>query len=176
MRAAGLVRMDVEADGCLFAAAPGVGKPLVELTGIDPMDVDRPDNPLLTWRAARPNRYANFEASAQVVLIHPAEEADATKGWDWNQWLAFAREIGRPVGRVTFAAGPAGLKELAAVKPADAAVKAVNFPEMDDVKPGDAGAEVRELPRPADANGPTGERGPDPTPASPHDPTPPSDS
>jgi hypothetical protein len=144
MRAAGLAPLDVTAEQCLFAAVPGSPRPLVELDGIDPTDVDR----LLTWEARKPNQYANFDAGAQLAVLRPGDES-GPKGWDRDTWLGFARERGRPVGKVTFAAGPDELRDLAAVRPADVAVRAADFPDLPDARPGDAGAEVRDVPKPA---------------------------
>jgi hypothetical protein len=144
MKAAGLVPIDVEAEACLFAAVPGTSKPLVELEGIDPTDVER----VLSWRSGRNVRYANFDDSASFAVIRPGDEAGTTKTWDRNQWIGFARDAGRPVGKVTFASGPTGLKDLAALRGADVAVTAVDFPDLDAAKPDDAGANPRDVPKP----------------------------
>src|SRR4030095_12893089 len=56
-KSAGLVKLDVEANECLFVAVPSAGRPLVELEGVDPADVKS----VLTWQVKKPNRYANFE-------------------------------------------------------------------------------------------------------------------
>ena len=141
----GLVPVDVDAEECVFAAVPGAGKPVVELSGIDPTDADR----FFTWKAGKPNRYANFDAAATVALIRPlGEDITQTKTWGWNTWLEFAHEVGRPVGRVTFADPPAGLKDLATLDPADVRVTDVDFPDLTWAKPADAGATVRDVPKP----------------------------
>jgi predicted Ser/Thr protein kinase len=149
MRTGGLVPLDVDADECLFVGVPGAGQPLVELDGIDAADVKT----VLTWQIRKANRYANFDAATATVLIRPGD-GSTPKEWDWNQWIAFSGEppaagtTGKPVGKVTFERGPAGLKELAALKPTDAVVKEVDFPDLTDPKPTDAGAESKSLPVP----------------------------
>ena len=144
MKAAGLVPIDVEVESSLFAAVPGSPKPLVELEGIDPTDVER----VLTWKSGRNVRYANFDAAAQFAVIRPGDEAGTTKTWDRNQWLGFSRDAGNPVGKVIFASGPTGLKDLASLRAADVRVAAVDFPDLDGAKAEDAGVDPRDVPRP----------------------------
>ncbi|MBA4063266.1 MAG: hypothetical protein C0501_06055 [Isosphaera sp.] len=143
---AALVRLAVSADETLFAAVPNAGRPLVELDGVDPADVTG-NNPVLARGEWKANRYANFDAAAVVMVARPADGA-AAKEWNWDQWVSFAGELVRPVGAVKFEAAPGGLRDLAAVKPADAAVKAVDFPDLPDAKPADAGVSEK-LPTPA---------------------------
>jgi hypothetical protein len=147
MRASGLVTTEVTADACLFAGVPGAGRPLAEVdgTGLDPAD----PNAVLRWgsRGRGANRYANFDAAAITAVVRPGDAA--AKEWDWNQWLAFAGELGRPVGTAAFADAPEGLSELAGMTPADAVVKAVTFPDLSDPKPDDAGADPGKVARPA---------------------------
>jgi hypothetical protein len=144
----GLVRLGVSAKETLFAAVPGAGRGLVELDGVDPADVGG-NTPVLARDEWAGNRYANFDAGATVLVARPGDGA-VPKEWGWDQWVSFSGELNKPVGTVKFEAPPAGLKELAAVKPADAAVKAVDFPELDGAKPADAGVEkIDGLPIPA---------------------------
>ena len=156
-RSPGLVPVEVEADRCLFAAVPGAGRPLVEVDAVDPADVDR----VLGWKRGMPNRYANFDGP--VAVVRPADDS-AAKTWDWNQWVMFAHEVGRPVGTVTFAAGPAAVRDLATLKPADAAVKEIDFPQTADAQKGDAGAEVERVAAPAAGPAGGGREPPEPKP------------
>jgi hypothetical protein len=147
-RSPGLVPVELDFAQCLFAAVPGVVKPLVELDGVDPMDGDR----VIEWsregpNRAQPNRYANFAAEAVAVSVRPPDGGDV-RAWEWSQWLRFAHEVGRPVGTVTFAAGPTGVRELAAVKPADVRVTAVDFREIPAAQPTDTGAEWEKVATP----------------------------
>ena len=67
--------------------------------------------------------------------------------------IAFAGEppaAGNPVSKVMFEEGPTGLTALAALRPADAVVKDVEFPNLTDPKPTDAGADAKTLPVPWD--------------------------
>ncbi len=145
MRTAGLVKVEVEADECLFVAVPGAGRPLIELEGVEPSDWKS----VLGWQVKKANRYANFDAAAVVALIRPGGDGVA-KEWSWDDWVGNVGEpasaAGKRLGKVTFAAPPAGLKELAAVKPADVAVKEVDFPDLMGAKPLDAGADPEKLP------------------------------
>jgi hypothetical protein len=148
MRASGLVPTTVTASGCLFAAVPGAGRPIVEVVGadLDPTDPNR----VLRWERGDPNRFANFEPTSPVAVVRP--DAETMQGWDWDQWIGFAREVGRPVGRVTFEDEPDGLRTLAALRPADVEVRRVDFPDLTDAKPDDAGARVSEVARPPDVS------------------------
>ncbi len=145
----GLVTTHVTADGCLFAAVPGAGRPLVELDGIDPADA----KDVLSWQAdrkadARPTWYANWGETPPAVFNVPGDDGVTPKPWDWDAWLRFAGEVGRPVGTVRFAAPPAGVKALAGVVPADAAVKGVEFPDLAAATPGDSGADPGRVAKP----------------------------
>jgi hypothetical protein len=104
---------------------------------------------VLKWEPGRggANRYANFDAGAITVLVRPGDAP--TKEWDWDKWLAFARELGRPLGTATFADAPDGLGELSGMTPADAAVRSVAFPDLTDPRPADAGADPTKVARPA---------------------------
>ncbi|MBX9583225.1 MAG: hypothetical protein K2X87_23205, partial [Gemmataceae bacterium] len=146
MRATGLVPVEVTADGCLFAAVPGAGRPVAEVVGAD---LDKADpNRVLRWdRGDAPNRYANFDSAAAAAVVRPGDGPD--REWGWTDWIAFAREVGRPVGRVVFADGPDGPKDLASVAPADLRVRSADFPGlMTGAKPGDAGADPEKVARP----------------------------
>src|SRR5439155_18266903 len=148
-RSPGLVPVELDFAQCLFAAVPGSVRPLVELDGVEPMDADR----VIEWsrdgpNRAQPNRYANFAADAVPVSGRPPDGGDA-RAWEWSQWVRFAHEVRRPVGPVTFAAGPPGVRELAALRPADVKVTAVDFREMPGAQPADAGAEWEGVATPA---------------------------
>ncbi|MFO0796490.1 MAG: hypothetical protein U0804_03375 [Gemmataceae bacterium] len=147
MRASGLVPTEVTAEASLFVGVPGAGRPIAEVDGTD-LDRDDP-NRVLKWEPGRggANRYANFDAGAVTVLVRPGDAP--TKEWDWDKWLAFARELGRPVGTATFADAPDGLGELSGMTPADAAVRSVAFPDLPDPRPADAGADPAKVARPA---------------------------
>lgn len=149
MKASGLVPVEVTADGCLFAAAPGAGRPVAEVVGAD---LDKADpNRVLRWeRGEAANRYANFDPTAAVAVVRPGDGVD--REWGWTDWLAFTRgESGRPVGKVTFAAGPAKLRDLGAVVPADVQVTAVDFAAvLAGAKPADAGADVGRVAKPVE--------------------------
>lgn len=138
MRAAGLVKLDVEADRCLFAAVPGAGRPLLELENVDPAEWKS----VLGWQAKEPNRYANFDSGAVLAAIKPGGDG-TPKEWLRDDWIAHTGEpagADKRFGSVTFAAAAAGLKELAAVKPGDTAAKAIDFPDLTEVKELNAGA------------------------------------
>ncbi|MCI0705367.1 MAG: serine/threonine protein kinase [Planctomycetia bacterium] len=140
MKTAGLVPIDFEADDCLFAAMPGAGRALVELDGVDPADVK---NQALNWRTTRGNRYASFDDRAPAAIIRPGGES-TPKEWDWDRWIDFAGEppaAGKPLGKVKFEKQPEMLKELLTIRPADVAVKMIDFPDLKTPpKPTDLGA------------------------------------
>jgi tRNA A-37 threonylcarbamoyl transferase component Bud32 len=147
MRASGLVKLTVTADECLFAAVPAAGQPLVEFDGIDPAEAKT----VLAWQVQKANRYANFDPAAAAMVIRPGVDGSTPKESNWTQWIDFAGEppaAGKPVGKVTFEKGPTGLRDLAAIRPADAAVKDVDFPDVTGVgaKPTDAGVDPKMLP------------------------------
>jgi len=148
MRASGLVPTEVTAEASLFVGVPGAGRAIAEVDGTD-LDRDDP-NRVLKWEPGRggANRYANFDAGAATVVVRPGGDA-AAREWDWDRWLAFARELGRPVGTATFADAPGGLGELSGMTPADAVVQSVTFPDLADPRPTDAGADVEKVARPA---------------------------
>jgi hypothetical protein len=146
MRASGLVPTEVTADASLFVGVPGAGRPIAEVDGTD-LTFDDP-NRVLKWEPGRgANRYANFDAGAITAVVRPGDAP--VREWDWNRWLEFARELGRPVGTVTFEDAPDGLAELSGMTPADAVVRAVAFPDLTDPRPADAGADPEMVARPA---------------------------
>ena len=129
MRASGLVPLDVDADECLFAAVPGAGRPLVELDGIDPADA----RTILAWQVRKANRYANFDAGTRSWSSARTEGPRRRSGTG-TSGSTFAGEPpgGKPVGKVTFENGRRpGCGDLAALKPADAAVKDGGLPRPD---------------------------------------------
>jgi hypothetical protein len=148
MRASGLVPTEVTADTSLFAAVPGAGRAIAEVDGTD---LDQADpNRVLKWadRSRGSNRYANFDAGAITVVVRPGGDTPV-KEWNWDQWLMFAGELGRPVGTATFRDAPDDLAELAGMTPANAVVQTVTFPDLTDPKPADAGAEPDKVAPPA---------------------------
>lgn len=150
MRASGLVKLDVEADDCLFVGV-GAGRPLLEIEGVDPSDWKS----VLSWRVpAKANRYANFDESAVVAQLRAGGDG-AVKEWGWDDWVGNVFEPasakGPRLGKVKFAAPPAGLKELAEVKPADLAVESATFPDPADAK-ATGGADPKALPPTGDPN------------------------
>lgn len=145
MRKSGLVPLEVQADACLFVAMPAAGRGLVEFDAIDAAEVEAK---LLEWRSPTPNRYADFDPTVPVMTLRPASEGQPPKEWYWDQWITFAGEAGgKPFGTVILARPPKDLKALAAIRPADAVVQSVDFPDLNDAKPGDAGCSDR-LPLP----------------------------
>lgn len=147
MRANGLVPFDVHAEDCLFAAVPGAGSQLVELDVVDDADAKS----VLNWQPGKnANHYANFDDAATVMILRPTGDA-VPKEVDWNNWITFAHESGgRPVGKVQFAKPPTKPEELAAIKPEDAQIKELKFPDLSDANPSfdDIGASPRSLPVP----------------------------
>lgn len=144
MRASGLVPTHVTADGCLFAAVPAAGRPLVEVAGAE---LDRADGGVLRWdRGADPNRFANFDPAAPPVVVRPGDAP--AREWSWNDWFAFAGEVVKPAGTARFDRPPAGLKELMTLTAADVRVRAVEFRDVPDAKPADAGADPDKVARP----------------------------
>jgi serine/threonine protein kinase len=133
MRAAGLPRLIVETEACLFVAAAGNTRPLVEL---HQLDVEAKN--LLSWQTRQTNRYANFDANAVTLLVRPPADAAMPREWDWDQWLVFAAEPPmpqKPLGSVTFAAYPQKVQELASLTPADLRLRSVQFPDLDSPAP-----------------------------------------
>jgi hypothetical protein len=142
----GVVPLEVHANECLFASVPAAGQPLVELDGIGMEEAKT----LLEWRVQTANRYANFDDKAVVMVVRPPTEGSTPKELSWDQWITFAGEKdGKPIGRVTFEKAPTGLSELVSLKPGDAAVKAIDFPDLANPKASDAGVKIESLPVPA---------------------------
>ena len=145
MGTSGLVPMDTEVSSSLLAGVPGAGQPLVELDGIDATETAT----LLPWRTQPGNRYANFDAAAVAMIVRPTGEGTLPKEWTWDRWLPFAGEsAGKPVGTATFEKGPASVRDLPSLKPADITVKELVFPDLPDSKPGEVGANSKLLPEP----------------------------
>jgi hypothetical protein len=142
MKGSGLVPTIVKADKCLFAAVPGAGSPIIDVTGAD---LDRMDpNRVLRWEAIGANRYMNFETTPAAV-VRP--DANTNRMWTWTDWVPFAQEVaaGRTVGKAEFADGPDGVKDLATFKPADAQVKKVDLPDLPTAEPGETGADPQKV-------------------------------
>jgi hypothetical protein len=145
MGTSGLVPMDTEVSSSLLAGVPGEGQPLVELDGIDATATAT----LLPWRTQPGNRYANFDAATVAMIVRPTGEGTLPKEWTWDRWLPFAGEpAGKPVGTATFEKGPASVRDLPSLKPADITVKEMVFPDLPDSKPGEIGANSKLLPEP----------------------------
>jgi hypothetical protein len=143
-KGAGLVKLDVEADGCLFVAVPGAGRPLVEVEGVDPADVKS----VLTWQVKKANWYANFDPLAALAVIRPGGDG-TPREWTRDDWVG---SVGEPAaaekrfGAITFAMPISGLKDLAIVRPADLIVKAIEFTDLSDPAALIAGVELKSLP------------------------------
>jgi len=156
MRPGGLVKLEVNADECLFVAVPGAGRPLMDLEGVDPTDIKA----VLNWRVMKGNRYANFDTAATMAIIRPGGDGLA-KEWTRSTWID---NVGEPppdadkrFGELKFAAPVAGLKELATLKPADVSVQMADFPDLPSDKKLDVGvdlAELKKLPATADETKP----------------------
>jgi hypothetical protein len=132
----------------VFASVPGAGRALVECDGIEPSEVKT----VLEWKVQSANRYANFDSGSSAATIRPGSDT-GVKDWTWSQWIDFAGEppsAGKPTGKMMFETAPAGLRELASLKPADATIKSSDFPELTGLKPADAGASVADLATPDD--------------------------
>ena len=110
---------------------------------------------VFVWQVKEANRYANFEPSAPLAVIHPGGDG-AAKEWLRDDWIG---NVGEPPGAdkrfaaVTFVAPPTGLKDLAALKPADVVVKSFEFADLTGAKVLDVGidpADLKKLPLPAE--------------------------
>jgi hypothetical protein len=146
MRASGLVPTVVTAGESLFVGVPGAGRPMAEVDGTD---LDRTDpNRVLRWVTGRgANRFANFEPAAPTLVVRPGDAP--VREWDWDRWLEFAGELGRPVGTVTFADAPDAPGDLGGMTPADAVIRGVTFPDLSAARPADAGVDPEKVARPA---------------------------
>jgi hypothetical protein len=138
--------VDVTADRSVFAPV-GPARPLVRIDGGDPAGPDR----YLTWQADGPNLYANFDRSATVLEIRPADEAAASPlAWDVADWVRFAKEVGKVAGRARFANWPDAPRGLADVRPADLRLTGLVDTDLAAAKPGNVGADVETVPKPWD--------------------------
>ncbi len=144
MRPGGLVKIEVSTDACLFAAVPFAGKPLVDIDGVDPTDW----RSVLDWRVPNGNRYANFDPQMDMAIVKPGTEDGIPKQWGRSKWID---NVGEPLeatkrfGDVTFASPVAGLRGLAAVKPADLVVKMATFGDLAGLRMPDAGVDPTDL-------------------------------
>ena len=150
-RPGGWVPVEVEPERCLFAPVER-GHPLVMIDGGDPMSTER----TFAWLPALtgPSWYANFPATATFLEVDPADDTFEPRTLDAAGWFRLTGErADRSAGTVKFERPPESSRKLAAVHPADLAVRAVQVPGA---MAGEAGADVKQLPTPADAA--TGER------------------
>jgi serine/threonine protein kinase len=123
--------VNVEADACLFAAADSrsTATPMLLLDDAETM---ADPAKYLAW-SGRGSVYG-FPESDAAVEWRTGEVL--TTGWDWPQWLRFARDDGKHVPRLRFARGSLKAK-LAIVEAADFALSVAN--------PLDAGANLERL-------------------------------
>jgi hypothetical protein len=135
--------LHVDADECLFVAVRDAGRPLVALD-----DVDADWKSVLTWQVTKGNHYANFDASSDSVWAIIRSGDGTEKRWSRTQW---ADNVGEPpdaekrFGEVKLASPVPEWKKLGAVRPADAAVKMADFPDLTGDKPLEAGADPARL-------------------------------
>ncbi len=144
-RPGGWVPVEVETERCLFAAVER-GHPLAAVEGGDPMAPAR----TFTWAPALtgPSWYANFPDEATYLEVTPADESAEPRSVHAAGWFEFTGEkADRVAGPVAFERPPATARKLAAVRPADLGVKSVDVPGA---SPGEAGADVKQLPTPTD--------------------------
>jgi hypothetical protein len=142
----GPLPIDVTADRCVFAPV-GPARPLIRIDGGDPAAIDR----YLTWQADGPNLYANFDRSASLLEIRPADEATATPVlWDAVDWVRFAKEGGKVVGKARFANWPDNPRNLAAVVPSDLRLTDLMDADLSTTRPGAVGADAEAIPKPWD--------------------------
>ncbi len=101
-----LVKMEVQAADCLFAAQDKTAEPLLRVTALDPTAADRP----LSWSSTGVNIYDGWTAFAELL----ADDAAQAMKWDaaeWRKWTGEAEGVA------------VGLKKpptsKAAAKPAD---------------------------------------------------------
>jgi serine/threonine protein kinase len=144
-RPGGWVPVEVETERCLFAAVER-GHPLAVVEGGDPMTPAK----TFTWTPALtgPNWYANFPDEATFLEVTPADESAEPRSVHAAGWFEFTGEKSdRVAGPVAFERPPASARKLAAVRPGDLGVKSVDVPGA---APGEAGADVKQLPTPTD--------------------------
>jgi len=138
----------VEPEKCLFAPVES-GHPLVKIDGGDPMSPER----TVAWLPSLngPSWYANIPPTATLLEVFPADEMSEPRTLDLAGWFRQWRErADRSAGTVKFERPPESSQKLTAVHPADLAVRAA---QVSGAMPGDAGADVKQLPTPADSNG-----------------------
>jgi hypothetical protein len=150
-RPGGWVPVEVEPEKSLFAPIEP-GHPLVKIDGGDPTSPER----TVAWLPALngPSWYANFPPSATFLEVAPADEMFEPRTLDATGWFRlWSERADRSAGVVKFERPPESSRKLTAVHPADLAVRAA---QVSGAMPGDAGADVKQLPTPTDAA--TGER------------------
>ena len=137
------VPLKVDADECVFApTGPAAGTPLVVVS-----EVDDPENPgrYLSWQSTRPNWYPG-RAAAVFLRLTPAEPTVMPELLASTEWFKFTKEDpNKSLGTVRFARRPKA-DSLAETVPGDVEITAVDIPDVEAIN---AGAEVREVARPA---------------------------
>jgi tRNA A-37 threonylcarbamoyl transferase component Bud32 len=146
-RPAGWVPLEVLPERCLFAPVER-NHPLVTIDGGDPTYPDR----TFTWAPALPgppNWYANYLPMATFLEVVPADRMVEPQTLDSAGWFRRFRErADRSTGTVKFERPPETTQKLATIQPADLAVRSVQIPGA---MASEAGADVKQLPTPADA-------------------------
>jgi hypothetical protein len=125
---------------------------LVTIDGGDPMSPER----TFAWLPALtgPSWYVNFPARATFLEVDPADAMFEPRAVDAAGWFRlWGERADRSLGTVKFERPPESSRKLAAVHPADLAVRELAVPGA---MAGEAGADVKQLPTPANAA--TGER------------------
>jgi hypothetical protein len=140
------VPVDVSAERCLFAPV-GTARPLVRMDVSDPAGPEK----FLTWQADGPNLYANFDRSATVLEVRPAEDDGTTPlVWDGVDWMRFTKESGKSMSKARFGNWPDGGRDVAETRAADLRLLDVTDPDLTAVKPGAVGADADAIPKPWD--------------------------
>ncbi len=83
-----MVKLELQASDCLFAAQDKTAEPLVRVTGLDPTAADRP----LAWASSAANVYDGWTAFAELL----ADDTAQAKRWDaaeWRKWTGEAEGV-----------------------------------------------------------------------------------
>jgi hypothetical protein len=83
-----VLRFDLHADNCLFAAQDKTTDPLVRVLGLDPAAAEKP----LTWTTSGGNRFDGWTTFAEVQTDETAEP----KKWDAAEWRKWSGEADTP--------------------------------------------------------------------------------